>query len=215
MLIAAFSVKKAPTLPPPDLPATFDTTAALDLADELAGSIPNRKPGTPGARKAASWVASKFELEGFTPTTDRFTFDIPGEGPTKLANVTAIVPGRSPQAIVLMSHRDDTGVGPGANDNASGTGAMLELARVYASLGTGSSARRGSGRRTTSSSSPPMEARSSARCLPLRDALPYRNRVLAVVDIDAIAGKGTPALEFAGDAPRSPPPRSLRPQLRG
>ena len=40
LLIAAFSVKKAPTLPPPSLPPAFDTTAALDLADELAGSHP-------------------------------------------------------------------------------------------------------------------------------------------------------------------------------
>ena len=31
-----------------------------------------------------------------------------------------------------MAHRDDTGAGPGANDNASGTAALLELARTYA-----------------------------------------------------------------------------------
>ena len=30
-----------------------------------------------------------------------------------------------------MAHRDDTGAGPGANDNASGTGALIELARLY------------------------------------------------------------------------------------
>src|SRR5262245_55903970 len=75
LLIAPFAVKKAPTMPLPNLPPSFDTTAALDLADELAGSIPSRKPGTTGGRKASRWVASKFELEGFTPTTDRFTND--------------------------------------------------------------------------------------------------------------------------------------------
>ena len=32
-----------------------------------------------------------------------------------------------------MAHRDDTGVGPGANDNAIGTAALIELARAYAS----------------------------------------------------------------------------------
>ncbi len=31
-----------------------------------------------------------------------------------------------------MAHRDDTGAGPGANDNASGTAALIELARAYA-----------------------------------------------------------------------------------
>src|SRR6266536_1462719 len=101
LLIAAFSVKKAPTLPLPSLPPAFDTTAALDLADELAGSIPNRRPGTPGGHRAARWVASKFELEGFTPTTDTITASIPGQGRTQLENVVAIAPGRSPEAIVL------------------------------------------------------------------------------------------------------------------
>jgi Peptidase family M28 len=206
LLIAAFAVKKAPTLPPPNLPPAFDTTAALDLTDELAGSIPNRKPGTPGARRAAGWVASKFELEGFTATRDRFTVDIPGMGPTKLENVVAIAPGRSPQAIVLMAHRDNTGVGPGANDNASGTGAMLELARMYASLGVSSG--------TTPSSRPAHNvifvstdggAYGALGAYRFATHSPYRHRVLAVVDVDAIAGKGTPAVQFAGDAPRSPP----------
>jgi len=31
-----------------------------------------------------------------------------------------------------IAHRDGTGAGPGANDNASGTAALLELARTYA-----------------------------------------------------------------------------------
>src|SRR5262249_24959992 len=134
-------------LPPPSLPPAFDTTAALDLADELAGSIPSRRPGTPGGRSAARWVASKFELEGFTPSVDHFTAHIPGVGETQLANAGAMDRGRSSQAMVVRPHRDDTGVGPGANDNASGTGAMLELARLYASLASasGTSASPGTG----------------------------------------------------------------------
>jgi len=208
LLIAAFSVKKAPTLPPPSLPPAFDTTAALDLADELAGSIPSRKPGTPGGRRAASWVASKFELEGFTPTVDHFSADIPGMGETQLRNVVAIAPGRSSEAIVLMAHRDDTGIGPGANDNASGTGAMLELAREYASLGTG----------TTGQTSPGTGPAHNIIFLSTDGGnygalgayrfathSPYRQRVLAVVDLDGLAGTETPAIEFAADAPRSPP----------
>jgi len=206
LLIAAFAVKKAPTLPPPNLPPAFDTTAALDLTDELAGSIPNRKPGTPGARRAAGWVASKFELEGFTATRDRFTVDIPGMGPTKLENVVAIAPGRSPQAIVLMAHRDNTGVGPGANDNASGTGAMLELARMYASLGVSSGSTPGSRpAHNVIFVSTDGGAYGALGAYRFATHSPYRHRVLAVVDVDAIAGKGTPAVQFAGDAPRSPP----------
>src|SRR5262245_48957147 len=206
ILIAAFAVKKVPTLPPPNLPPAFDTTAALDLADELAGSIPNRKPGTPGARRAADWVASKFELDGFTTTADRFTVDIPGMGPTKLENVVAIAPGRSPQAIVLMAHRDNTGVGPGANDNASGTGAMLELARMYASLGTSSGSTPGSGpAHNLIFVSTDGGAYGALGAYRFATHSPYRHHVLAVVGVDAIAGTGTPAVQFAGDEPRSPP----------
>jgi len=206
LLIAAFSVKKAPTLPLPNLPPSFDTTAALDLADELASSIPSRRPGTPGGRRAARWVASKFELEGFTPSTDTFTANIPGQGSTQLQNVVAIAPGRSPDAIVVMAHHDDTGVGPGANDNASGTGAMLELARVYASLGAGSGAGQGAGpAHNVIFLSTDGGAYGALGAYRFATHSPYRHRVLAVVDLDAVAGKGAPGLQFAGDAPRSPP----------
>lgn len=206
LLIAAFSVKKAPTLPLPNLPPSFDTTAALDLADELASSIPSRRPGTPGGRRAARWVASKFELEGFTTSTDTFTATIPDQGRTQLENVVAIAPGRSPDAIVVMAHHDNTGVGPGANDNASGTGAMLELARVYASLGGGSGARQGAGpAHNVIFLSTDGGAYGALGAYRFATHSPYRHRVLAVVDLDAIAGKGAPALQFAGDAPRSPP----------
>src|SRR5215203_4340488 len=66
LLIAAFSVEKAPTLPPPNIPATFDRLAALDLADELAESMPNRRPGSSGARTAARWVSEHLQLQGYS-----------------------------------------------------------------------------------------------------------------------------------------------------
>ena len=44
--------------------------------------------------------------------------------------------GQSSDAIVVLAHRDDTGTGPGANDDASGTAALVELARGYAQAGT-------------------------------------------------------------------------------
>ncbi len=129
-------------------------------------------------------------------------------GETQLQNVVAIAPGRSPQAIVLMAHRDDTGLGPGANDNASGTGAMLELARVYASLGAGGGGRASPGTGPAhniifvSTDGGDYGALGAYR---FATHSPYRNRVLAVVDIDALAGKDTPAIQFAADTPRSPP----------
>ena len=49
--------------------------------------------------------------------------------------------GQSPDAIVVLAHRDDTGTGPGANDDASGTAALVELARGYARVGRRCAAR--------------------------------------------------------------------------
>lgn len=48
------------------------------------------------------------------------------------ANVVATKPG-GPQTVYIGGHFDSVPAGPGANDNASGTAVMLELARVLAS----------------------------------------------------------------------------------
>ncbi len=62
-----------------------------------------------------------------------------------LINVIALLPGTDPQltheAIVIGAHRDHFGrqaglLFPGADDNASGTAVMLEVARVLAKAGT-------------------------------------------------------------------------------
>ncbi len=207
LLIAAFSVRKAPTLPPPSLPPAFDTVAALDLADELSGSIPDRRPGTEGSKRAARWVAANLQLQGFATQADRFEAEIPGQGRVTLRNIVAIAPGRSPQAIVVMAHRDDTGVGPGANDNASGTGALLELARSYANLGAGAGPQaRGTGpAHNIIFLSTDAGSYGALGALRFATHSPYRNRVLAVVNLDSIAGRGSPGIQLAGDAPRSPP----------
>jgi Zn-dependent M28 family amino/carboxypeptidase len=51
------------------------------------------------------------------------------------ANVIATRPG-GPQTLVVGAHIDSVAAGPGANDNASGTSVVLELARVMATQPT-------------------------------------------------------------------------------
>jgi Zn-dependent M28 family amino/carboxypeptidase len=51
------------------------------------------------------------------------------------ANVIGTRPG-GPQTVVIGGHFDSIAAGPGANDNASGTAVMLELARVLAARPT-------------------------------------------------------------------------------
>src|ERR671936_2626482 len=78
LLIAAFSVSTPPSLPRAALPPTFDADQARTLTEELAGLYPDRRPGTPGAGKAAAWVAGQLRRQGFRPQFDRFEATLPG-----------------------------------------------------------------------------------------------------------------------------------------
>jgi aminopeptidase YwaD len=68
------------------------------------------------------------------PVTARVAVDVRLEQRTA-ANVVATKPG-GPQTIVIGGHLDSVSAGPGANDNASGTAVMLEVARILAARPT-------------------------------------------------------------------------------
>jgi hypothetical protein len=200
LLIAAFSVHKASPLPPPTLPPTFNTLAASDLAGTLARAFPDRQPGTNGAIGAAEWVVNQFKQEGFTTESDYWRAEIPGRGHVPLRNISAIAPGRSPDAIVLMAHRDNPGVGPGADNNASGTAALLEIARGYANPAAGTGPAHTLIFLSTDAGS--FGALGAKR---FAAESSDHSRVLAVINLDSIAGSARPSVQFAGDTPRSPP----------
>jgi hypothetical protein len=205
LLVAAFTVTRATPLPQPALPPNFDATTAAALAGELAQLHPDRSPGSPGALGATRWVAEKFRQYGFTPEVESFSTDVPGLGRIRLENVVALATGDSDQKIVVLAHRDATSVGPGANDNASGTAALIELARGYARLGT--PARRASDRPSANTIvflSTDGGAFGAVGADEFVRTSPYARDVVAVVNLDAIAGAGPPRLQFAGDEPRSP-----------
>ena len=206
LLLAAFTVTRAAPLPPPALPPDFDAASAAALAEQLADLRPDREPGSPGALGAASWVEEQLKQYGFEPQEQRFTAEVPGLGRVELRNLIAVAQRGSDQKIVVMAHRDGTGLGRGANDNASGTAALIELARGYARL------RDSDGRR-------PRDLRASNTIVFLSTdggaygaigaeefvrSSPYARDVVAVVNLDAIAGPGPPRLQLAGDEPRSP-----------
>ncbi|MEK6275245.1 MAG: M28 family peptidase [Actinomycetota bacterium] len=202
LLIAAFTVARPQPLDEPTLPPEFDGAAAYVVARDFANQFPNRAPGSEQAPDAAAWVAERLSQYGFRTDFDRFHAKIPGRGRVQLENLLAIRQGRSNDVIAVIAHRDNSGAGPGANDNASGTAALLELARTYATpqvpprppepthtilfLSTDGGAFGGLG-----------AARFAERS-------PYRRRVVAAINLDAIAGGGPPHLAFASDRPRSP-----------
>ena len=204
LLLAAFSVARPQPLPPPTLPTTFDAVVAEQFARELAREYPDRSPGSPGGLGAAGWVSEQFELYGFEPPqVERFTAQIPGRGDVELQNLVTVVRGASQRAIVITAHRDNGGESRGANDNAAGTGALIELARSYASVG-GETLVRAQPAHTLVFVSTDGGAFGALGAAHFAQSSPYRDNALAVISLDAIAGPGLPRLLIAGDTARSP-----------
>jgi peptidase M28-like protein len=202
LLVAAFSLGTPVALQEPRLPPSFDGTTALQFAQEFARRYPDRRPGSSGARGATEWVAARLRDYKFTVQRQEFTADVPGLGRQRFVNLVATAPpraqqavARSPQTIVIMAHRDNLGFSPGGNDNGSGTGALLELAR---DIGNSSLTHSVVLLSEDGGAYGSLGAAEFARDSGLGD------RLAAVINLDAIGGSGAPRLEFAGETSRTP-----------
>jgi hypothetical protein len=204
LLLAAFTVGRPQPLPPPAIPPAFDGATAVALADELARDYPDRSPGTPDALGAAEWFRSQLRLYGFDPPqVDVFHATVPGRGRVELRNVVAVRSGPSRGAIVFLAHRDNTGVSPGENDNASGTAALIELARAYAPI-TGPSGVQARSAHTLVFVSTDGGAYGGLGAARFAEQSVYTDDAVAVIVLDAIAGPSAPRLVLDGDRPQSP-----------
>ena len=202
LLILAFSVARPPALQPPNLPSAFDRDAAALLARQLALQVPNRVAGSPGATAAARWYAAQLAPYGYDVQTERSTAVVPGRGNVPVVNLVAAQAGLSQKSIVVMAHRDDDGTGPGASDNASGTAALIELARAYAPNGSGGVRVRLPYSLIFLSTDAAVDGGLGAADFAANS--PKRQSVVAVINLDAIGGAARPRLEISGDTPRSP-----------
>lgn len=205
LLLLAFSVARPAALAPPTLPPAFDPATAGSIATDLATRYPSRAPGTAGAVGAAAWFRQQLEPYGFDVKTEPFRATVDGRT-TTLANLVAEKAGRSPREIVVMAHRDDAGRGSGLDDNASGTAALIELARSYAPSAQAPHASLPYSLVFVSTDGAEQGALGAAR---FAGAPGQRADVLAVINLDAVGGRGLPRLEFGGDTPRSPAPGLL------
>ena len=206
LLIAAFSVQRTDrlALAAPTTPTTqFDGSSALALAQELSRLYPDRAPGSSGALGASRWLIDRMRLYSYVPQVDAFEETIPGRGRTLLRNVSFATGPADADAIVVMAHRDDSGLGAGANDNASGTAALIELARAYGRpAGAPAQASGPNHQLIFLSTDGGVFGGLGARRFVER--YPDPSRIVAVVNLDSIAGRGPPRVEIAGDEPRSP-----------
>jgi len=95
----------------------------------LAGAIGERNLWSYGAlEQAAQYISTRLTAAGYTPR--RQTFEL---AKLPLSNVEAVLQGTTHGAeIVVVGAHYDTVVGcPGANDNATGVAAVLELAQRF------------------------------------------------------------------------------------
>jgi MFS family permease len=210
LLIVAFSVARQQTLAVPTLSSAFDPDAVVStccsVTDGLAPHYRDRSPGAPGSGTLRNWIEGQFELLGLNAKVDQFGARIPGLGKVGLSNVSATVHGRSATEIVVLAHRDNSGQWPGdgANDNASGTAVMLELARAYQYRPGYSSALQPAHTLVfLSTDGGAFDAVGAAR-FARRHSVGHR--IAAVIVLESVAGSGKPRVLFNGDTTSLPPP---------
>lgn len=191
----------------PSLTSSFDRDAVVAMMnsdDGIARSYPDRSPGAPSSGRLQDWIVDQFATLGLSPKIDRFDARVPGLGKVELSNVSTTVRGRSATEIVILAHRDNSGLGPGPNDNASGTAAMLELARAY--------------QNRQEYVSPPEPAHTlvflstdggafgAIGAARFAERHSVEHRIAAVIVLDSIAGNGKPRVIFNGDTTSLPSP---------
>jgi len=103
---------------------------AFDAAREIAHLGP-RPAASVGERRAHTKVLGAFRAAGLRTEVQRFR--VPGRGRSR--NVIGILDTPAHCLRIVMAHADTTTPGPGANDNASGTGAVIALSAQVADLG--------------------------------------------------------------------------------
>lgn len=102
--------------------------SALSHVEHLSEVGP-RVAGSSGEQDAAAYIESEFRQAGYQPVAQTFSLGRRGSD-RESANIIAEKPGGSSRTIVVGAHYDSESRGRGADDNASGVGVLLEVARA-------------------------------------------------------------------------------------
>lgn len=119
----------------------FSAEKAYEHVKQLVQKIGPRPAGSKSELKAAQYIAYilrqngwKVKEQPFSKVVVREASVLQKEQQVELIssqNIIAELPGTSPDTVIMGAHYDSAGVNaPGAVDNASGVGVLLELARV-------------------------------------------------------------------------------------
>src|SRR6266566_6368816 len=156
-MLALLLITTALTVGPQDTLSPAAQRVLTDVRFLAADSQEGRGVGTAGLERAGAYIRDGFARAGLRVSFQDFT--IPPDAPavlhttlggTATRNVVAILPGASPtlrgEVVLVGAHYDHLGLGGfgamdpdstgrvhnGADDNASGTAALLEVARQLA-----------------------------------------------------------------------------------
>jgi glutaminyl-peptide cyclotransferase len=125
--------------------AAFDADAAFGLLEEQVAFGP-RIPGSPGHEACRWWLVGELGRYCDQLALDAFDYVSPdGSYAFRLTNIIGVINPDAPRRVMLGAHWDTrmfadedpdparrTEPVPGANDGASGTAVLLELARSFA-----------------------------------------------------------------------------------
>ncbi|CAN5273264.1 hypothetical protein BH20ACT13_BH20ACT13_12160 [soil metagenome] len=201
-LALLFSLSATGALPRPPLEPVFDASAAIAVAEELSTEFPSRVPGTGDAANAARWYSETMAGLGLDTEEEVWSADLVDLGGVELRNIVTVIPGRSEEAIVLVAHRDNTGTDKAYGDNASGTAALIELARGFAPQEALAASPLPN--RTLVLVSTDAGAYGGAGAVHFTRTSAYVREALAAIVLDDVGADGRPRIALAGDGSRSP-----------
>lgn len=116
----------------------------MEHVSYLSETIGPRPAGSVAEQQTVDYLVAELESYGYRDVeVQSFTF---GRNNTTAMNVIATKKPQNQrhdngQIVVVGAHHDSVSRGPGANDDASGTAAVLELARIFASTPTSAEVR--------------------------------------------------------------------------
>jgi Zn-dependent M28 family amino/carboxypeptidase len=109
----------------------------LDVKILSSDSLEGRKTGTEGCKKARAYIIEQLKKAGVQPFVPGYTQpfsvnQVSGEG----VNILGFIPGKKNKTIVISAHYDHLGIRNntiynGADDNASGTAALLAMIQYF------------------------------------------------------------------------------------
>jgi glutaminyl-peptide cyclotransferase len=127
---ATQAAKPAEPAPPADQTGGFDGSKAFEHVSKIVSFGP-RPPASDGIHRTQEYITSQLKSSGCEVEQDDFHASTP-VGDVAMKNIVAKAPGTGQGIILLLTHYDSLSSVQnfvGAEDSASSTGLMIELAR--------------------------------------------------------------------------------------